>query len=173
MPRNKITEGMAETAAELPDLTAQQMKFVEGILAGKTASDAYRAAYDTSSMANTTVWREASVLRSDQKVAQWLSAARQAGLGSAVVTYEGHVRELERIREIALNSGNIGAAVQAEQIRGKAAGLHVEQVRDVTDRFDPAQTIREIAQHSPELAASLAAQHGVTLDVGQQGATKH
>lgn len=171
MPRQKLTA--STEAAELPDLTAQQMKFVEGILAGKTASDAYRAAYDTSNMAPNSIWVKASELRSNVKVTVWLSAARQAGLGSATVTYEGHVRELERIREIALSSGNIGAAVQAEQIRGKAAGLHVEQVRDVTERFDPAQTIRDIAQHSPELAASLAAQHGISLDMGQHDATKH
>lgn len=171
MPRQKITAGTA-WAADLPDLTAQQQMFVEGILSGKTASDAYRAAYNTESMAARTVWAEASRLRSNPAVAAWITAARIAGLGSAVVTYESHVRELERIKEIALESGNIGAAVQAEQIRGKAAGLHVDQVRDITDRHDPAQTLREIAVHSPELAASLAAVHGIEL-AAEAGATKH
>lgn len=171
MPRQKIT-GQAEAAADLPDLTAQQQKFVEGILAGKTASDAYRAAYDCSNMGQNTIWVKASVLRNSDTVTVWLSAARQAHLGTAVLTYDNHLRELERLREIALKTGNVGAAVQAEQIRGKVAGHHVDQVRDVTDRFDPAQTIREIAAHSPELAASLAAANGIAFDIAE-GLTKH
>lgn len=172
MARRKISDEIATAAIELPDLTAQQQKFVEGILSGKTASDAYRAAYDCSNMLNNSIWCAASKLRSEAKVEQWIAQARIAGLGSASVTFEGHIRELERLKEIALKSGNIGAAVQAEQIRGKAAGHHVDQIRDVTDRFDPVQTIREIAAHSPELAASLAAQHGIEL-AADAGATKH
>jgi phage terminase small subunit len=172
MARRKITDEIKQAAAELPQLTAQQQKFVEGILAGKTATDAYRAAYDCSNMLASSVWSNASKLCSDVKVAQWMSAARQACLGTATVTFENHMQQLERLREIALTSGNIGAAVQAEQIRGKAAGHHVDQIRDVTERHDPVQTIREIAQHAPDLAASLAAQHGITLDV-TDGATKH
>lgn len=172
MARRKITAETAQAAAELPELTDKQQKFVEGLLAGKTGADAYRAAYDCSSMMNSTVIANASRLRADGNVAAWLSAARQAGLGTAVVTFENHIRELERLREIALSSGNIGAAVQAEQIRGKAAGHHIDQVRDVTERHDPAQTIRDIAQHAPELAAALAAQHGISLDLAE-GATKH
>lgn len=173
MARRKITDSaIAAAAEELPELTAAQHKFVEGLLSGKTGADAYRAAYDCSNMLGATVIAQASRLRADHKIDAWLSAGRQAHLGTAVVTFESHIRELERLKEIALKSGNVGAAVQAEQIRGKAAGHHVDQVRDVTERHDPAQTIRDIAQHAPELAASLAAQHGISLDLSE-GATKH
>lgn len=171
MARRKITEGIAIAGAELPDLTAQQQKFVEGILSGKTASDAYRAAYDCSNMLANSIWCNASKLRSDEKVAQWIAQARIAGLGSATVTYEGHLRELERLKELALNAGNLGAAVQAEQIRGKVAGHHVEQVRDVTERHDPVQTVREIAALTGIDPHILAAKHGITLP--DEGATKH
>lgn len=171
MPQAKKTAPLQEDG-ELPELTAQQQKFVKHILDGKTASDAYRAAYSTEDMAERTIWAEASRLRAHRGVAAWLSAARKAGLGTAIVTHQAHVQQLERIREIALETGNIGAAVQAETARGKASGHYVEQVRDVTDRHDPVQTIREIAAHSPELAASLAAQHGISLD-NLSGVTKH
>lgn len=171
MPQNKKTEPQQELE-EIPELTHQQQKFVEGILAGRTASDAYRAAYDCSNMQQRTIWAESSRLRANPAVTAWLSAARKAGMGSAVLTHESHLRELERIREIALESGNIGAAVQAETARGKASGHYVEQVRDVTDRHDPVQTLREIAQQSPELAASLAAQNGIDFDP-HAGVTKH
>lgn len=172
MPRQKITEGIKIDAENLPDLTDNQMKFVEGVLAGKTASDAYRAAYDCSGSTNNTIWCEASKLNSNPKVSQWLAAARIAGLGSAVVTFEGHVRQLERIREVALKTGNVGAAVQAEQIRGKAAGLHVDQVRDVTDRHDAAQTIQQLAELTGADPHAIAAKYGVSLPV-DAGATKH
>jgi hypothetical protein len=172
MARRKITEQQAATAAELPELTGKQQKFVEGLLAGKTGADAYRQAYDCSNMASSTVIANASRLRADDNIAAWLSAGRQAHLGTAIVTFEGHLRELERLKEIALKSGNVGAAVQAEQLRGKVAGHHVDQIRDVTERHDPAQTIREIAAHSPDLAAALAAANGIAFDPAE-GLTKH
>lgn len=162
MARRKITEGVEPLdASDLPDLTPQQLKFVEGILAGKTASDAYRAAYDCSNSGRNTVWVESSRLRSHPNVALWLAAARKAHLGTAVLTKDMHLQELERLREIALDSGNVGAAVQAEQIRGKVAGHHIERIQDVTDELDPVATLRQIEKINPDLAASLAAQHGI------------
>lgn len=164
--RRKITEG-EQSDDELPELTDQQRKFVEGVLAGKTASDAYRAAYDCSHSGDPTIWVNASRLRADANVALWLSAARKAGLSRAVVTLEGHIGELERLREIALESGNVGAAVQAEQLRGKASGHYTEQFRDMT--MDVSETLREIARSSPELAAQLAKDNGIEW----QGETQH
>lgn len=173
MARRKITDGIDLSAAkDLPDLTAQQMEFVRHILAGKTASDAYRAAYDTSEMLTKTVWAEASRLRSHPGVTAWLAAARKAHLGTAVLTKEAHMQELERLREIALDSGNVGAAVQAEQLRGKVAGHHIEKVQDVTDRTDTHRTLDEIAAHAPDLAASLAAANGIEWKPSQ-GQTRH
>ena len=153
MARRKITpEALPE---ELPELTQQQMRFVEGLLAGKTASDAYRGAYDCSNMLPSSVWCAASKLCADTKVKQWLSAARQAYLGSATVTLEGHLRELERLKEIALTTGNVGAAVQAEQLRGKAAGHYVEQYADLTVS-DPEVILRRMHELDPLLAVRMA-----------------
>lgn len=173
MPQNLKTAPISEVA-ELPELTAQQLEFVRHLLAGKTASDAYRASYDTENMQNPTIWVEASRLRSHPNVAIWLAAARKAKLGTAVLTKEQHMQELERLREIALDSGNIGAAVQAEQTRGKVAGHHVERVQDVTDQMDPIATLRQIEQqHGPEIAASLAAKHGFKDWKPSESETRH
>lgn len=141
----------------LPDLTANQTAFVHHILAGKTASDAYRAAYDCSGMASNSIWVEASRVRSSPNVSLWLAQARKAGLSSAICTLGDHVAELQRLKELALESGNVGAAVQAEQLRGKAAGHYVEQFRELKDQ-DPAETLKEIAALSPDLARQLAKQ---------------
>lgn len=156
MSRRKLTDAL-EDGEELPDLTDQQMHFVECLLAGKSASDAYRAAYNTQNCTNRTIWAAASRLRADCNVATWLSAARKAGLGRAAVTLEGHVAELERLREIALETGNVGAAVQAEQLRGKASGHYTENLRlEVTD---PVNILDQIRKENPALADMLANEH--------------
>lgn len=158
MAQRKLTKPQ-EPTDDLPALTEQQNKFVEGILSGKTASDAYRSAYDCSNSQDNTVWVNASRLRSDANVSLWLSAARKAGLGRAVVTLEGHVNELERLREIALDTGNVGAAVQAEQLRGKASGHYTDNIRLIDE--DPAEMLKQIASLSPALAAQLAKDNGI------------
>ena len=170
MPRGLKTD-VQPGIEDLPDLTPQQCKFVGGVLSGKTAADAYRSAYDCSGSGENTVWVEASRLRNHTSIALWLSEARKACLGAATVTLEGHLRELERIKEIALQSGNIGAAVQAEQCRGKAAGHYVEQIRDITDH-DPSRTLTEIATHNPDLAASLAKAHNIPWEQ-DEATTRH
>jgi hypothetical protein len=174
MARRKITdiEDLAATADDLPDLTDQQMTFVRHMLAGKSATEAYKLSYDVSTMSPNCIWGAASTLRHHKGVSKWLHAARTAALGAGVVTLEGHIAELERLREIAIASGNVGAAVQAEQIRGKAQGLHVDRIADVTEQFDPTRTLQDIARTAPDLAASLAAEHGIEWSAGE-GVTKH
>ena len=43
------------------------------------------------------------------------------------MTYEGHLAELERLREAALKKGSFSSAVNAEANRGKAAGLYIDR----------------------------------------------
>lgn len=169
MAQRKITAPVE--AAELPDLTAQQHEFVRHLLAGKTGADAYRAAYDVEGTSPASVIAQASRLRANVNVSAWLAAGREAHLGTAVLTRESHMAELERLKEIALKTGNVGAAVQAEQLRGKVAGHQVDTVRDITP-LDVTQTLKDIATASPDLAAALAAQHGIEWKADEH-ATKH
>lgn len=164
MAQRKITSAKVADD-ELPELTVQQSKFVEGLLSGKTASDAYRAAYDCSNSKPTTIWVEASKLRNHTNVALWLSVARKAELGHAKVTLDQHVKRLDRLQELCVSSGNLGAAVQAEQLIGKAMGHYTEKLQvSVTDPLD---TLKEIEKISPELARQLAAEEGISWE------TKH
>lgn len=114
---------------QLPELTPKQLAFVMALLKGKTASDAYREAYDYAGMAANSIWVAASRLRADAKVALWLRHYQLAALNEGKVTLEGHISELTRLREQALDVKQVAAAVQAEHYRGKAAGLYEDRLR--------------------------------------------
>ena len=61
-----------------PDkLTGKQTLFVQGILKGLSQSDAYRAAYNCTNMADNSVWREASVLFANPKVSARIKAGQR------------------------------------------------------------------------------------------------
>lgn len=156
MARRKVTKpnDLADLSGDLPDLTDQQMNFVRGILEGLTGADAYRRAYDCSSMQQNTIWAAASRLRNDREVDAWLYAARQAHLGSQVVTKENHLAELERLKAIAVRTGNVGAAVQAEQLRGKVQGHYIERF-EIDMPADPNAYLEELARIAPELSKRL------------------
>lgn len=162
MPQRKITEPLAETADDLPDLTAQQMEFVRAILAGKTGVDAYRHAYDARDMLPSTAIAAASRLRAQANISAWLTAARHAHLGTAVLTREQHMQELESIREGCKASGNWGAALGAEVARGKVAGHQIERIADVTEGLDPFVALRNIARDmGDDIAKQAAAKAGL------------
>jgi len=153
--RRKITD--VEELDDLPQLTENQMMFVKGILDGKTGSDAYRAAYNCENMKPETIWAAASRLRHDTKVSAWLEAAQEAEMASAKRTIEQHINRLDRLQAIALRTGNVGAAVQAEQLIGKASGHYTDQID--LKISDPNAVLEEIRKHSPELAEALAREH--------------
>ena len=44
-----------------------------------------------------------------------------------MVTFDGHLAELDRIKELALKKGSFSSAVNAETNRGKAAGLYIDR----------------------------------------------
>lgn len=176
MPQRQITK--PADARELPDLTGQQQEFVRHLLAGKTGADAYRLAYDCSNSSSATIIAHASRLRADANVSAWLAAGREAHLGTAILTRESHMAELERLKEIAIKTGNVGAAVQAEQLRGKVAGHQVDRIADVTAEQDPFEMLRAIARDMGEdVAKQAAAKSGLTWPIpaklDREGATKH
>lgn len=146
--------------ADLPELTESQRKFVEGILAGKSAIDAYTAAYNCENSARKTLWTEASRAKHHPKIALWISAARQAGLGNPKINRDQHIQRLERLSELCVLSGNMGAAVQAEQLIGKASGHYTEKLE--VSGADPLATLEDIAKEFGEdVAAAIASTAGM------------
>ena len=60
-------------------------------------------------------------------VAQYLGKLKEERLKKFEVSYENHVAELARIKELALKKGSFSSAVNAETNRGKAAGLYIDR----------------------------------------------
>jgi len=118
----------------LPDLTESQYQFVLGLLAGKAATDAYREAYEAIGWTPNALAVEASRLKSNPKISLWLNRLKAQQAHEGAYTLQDHVEELDRLRDIAEQSGNIGAAVQAAQLKGKALGMYVDRYKDETPR---------------------------------------
>lgn len=146
--RRMITKVKEE--GTLPDLTPQQHAFVEAKLSGKNGTEAYAAAYDVTNWSRAAVQVEASRLAANPKIGLWLSAGRMAGLASSCgPTMQEHIAELDRIKEIALKTGNVGAAAQCEQLRGKVMGHYTERV-ELTQE-EPSVVWARLVQIMPEL----------------------
>jgi len=60
-------------------------------------------------------------------VVKYIGQLREERLRKHAVTYDGHVAELDRIKNLALKKGSFSSAVNAETNRGKAAGLYIER----------------------------------------------
>ena len=114
--------------ARAQDLTDNQRNFFEAYLVnGRNASKAYREAYNTTNMSANAVQVEASRLLKHPNVAKALDAAEAAAQEAANITLETHVVELDRLKRAAEKDKIHGAAVRAEELRGKATGLYVER----------------------------------------------
>ena len=60
-------------------------------------------------------------------VAAYIGKLKEERLKKFEVSYENHVAELARIKEMALKKGSFSSAVNAETNRGKAAGLYIDR----------------------------------------------
>ena len=112
-------------------LTEMQMRFAEFIVFGgpdgpMTQSEAAVAAGYSPNRAR----QEGSELlnpRLSPLVVQYVGRLKEERLKKFEVSYEGHVAELARIKEMALKKGSFSSAVNAETNRGKAAGLYIDR----------------------------------------------
>jgi nitrous oxidase accessory protein NosD len=62
------------------------------------------------------------------KITSRITAIRTPSLVVAALTLEGHLSELNRLKNIALDANKPEAAIRAEELRGKAAGLYITKV---------------------------------------------
>ena len=112
-------------------LTEMQMRFAEFVVFGGTdgpmtqGEAAIAAGYSTKRARS-----EGSELlnpRLSPLVVQYVGKLKEERLKKFAVSYDEHVAELARIKELALKKGSFSSAVNAETNRGKAAGLYIER----------------------------------------------
>jgi hypothetical protein len=114
------------TARKPLSLTAKQRAFVAYRIAHPTATDsecALAAGYspnDTSGGAR---------IAGHPAVISALESARAVTMAQAGLSRESHLNELARLRDRAVQSEQIGAAVTAEVHRGKVGGFYEKKVR--------------------------------------------
>ena len=116
-------------------MTPKQENFCLAYLETGNASEAYRRAYDAGRMKAETIHRKAFGLLEQGKITARLQELRQPAVEAAQVTLTDHLRQLEDLRDKALEAEQFGPAIMAEINRGKAAGLYVERSETVTKSF--------------------------------------
>jgi len=69
-------------------------------------------------------------------VVDYIGKLREEKLQKYMVTFDGHIAELDRIKELALKKGSFSSAVNAETNRGKAAGLYIDSKNNKTSKLE-------------------------------------
>ena len=126
------------------NLTTKQNRFCEEVVSGKTQAEAYRVAYSSQDMADTTIWSKASELMANGKVTARVAELRAPVIEEAKLTLAAHLNNLLEIRESAVEDRNWSAAVSAETARGKAAGLHTGKAIINIETASPKVTVIEL-----------------------------
>ena len=112
---------------------ARHERFAQHLAKGMTGDEAYKEAGYRPNRNN------ASRLKAKEIIQERVRELQDVGAQRAEMTFEGHLRTLEELRDKAVEIGQISAAVQAEQLRGKAHGYYVDRHlvdathREVTD----------------------------------------
>jgi phage terminase small subunit len=114
-------------------LTAKQQAFVAYKLAHPGATDAEAARAAGYSPTDSGI---ASKTANHPAVVAALQAHTALVMAQASLSREGHLNELERLREKAIEAGQLSAAITAEVHRGKVGGYYEDKVRLITDRIN-------------------------------------
>jgi hypothetical protein len=92
------------------------------------ATEAYRQAYKPINIEGNANCVKAQHVLVNPKIIARIAELKAPAIAAAQITYEGHVAKLQQLRELAEASGNYPAAIRAEELRGKVAGLYVDRV---------------------------------------------
>jgi phage terminase small subunit len=116
------------------NLTAKQEVFCKEIVSGKNQSEAYREAYNSGGMLDSTINSKAYLLMEKGYIRARINELREPVIKEAKLTLAAHLNNLLEIRESACRDSHWSAAVAAETARGKAAGLHTNKTAvEITD----------------------------------------
>lgn len=105
-------------------ITSKREKFCQQLALGKTKTEAYSEAFDTTNMNRRTVAKRASELSQVEAVAERIDELQTEIEQELKYTAKQSFDEFERIRRDAVNCGALLVALRAEELKGKLAGLY-------------------------------------------------
>ena len=107
-------------------LTPKQEAFVQNIIQGMSQADAYRSAYSSKKMSDNAIYREASLLMSNPKVAQRLSELREKLVKPSIMSAQ---ERLEWLTEVIKNEEeSMTDRLRASDQMNKMQGEYVQKV---------------------------------------------
>jgi len=118
------------------ELTEKQRKFAENVVAGMNLSDAYRAAYDASSMKPATVHKRACELMTHGKVTGCVEAlAGEMRRRSEASTVSDRDMLVTLLRKWSKGEDSATSSqLRAAELLGKACGLYRDVIEDHRER---------------------------------------
>lgn len=139
-PKTRVRTGINV----LTGLTEKQEAFAQAVASGSNLSDAYRSSYEASGMADSTIWTQASLLLSNQKVtARLMVLNSEKEQQRRMMSVSRAERVLQRLEGLADNALTESVRVRANELLGKTAGLFTDQI-EVTDNTE--RTLDQVQQ---------------------------
>ena len=106
-------------------LTPKQEEFVKNIIEGMSQADAYRSAYSCKNMSDNAIYREASLLMSNPKIAQRLAEITERADTPKIMCAQ---KRLEWLTEVINGENDINAKLKAVDLMNKMQGEYVTKV---------------------------------------------
>lgn len=123
-------------------LTPQREAFAVALASGMSQAEAYRQAFPKSAnWSPSALHSQASRLAADPKVAARVRAIRAPVVEAAECTLQEHLAHLKHLRDLAEQTGDIKAAIKAEELRGKVSGHYSERVELSGPGGGPVQSV--------------------------------
>lgn len=115
-------------AQNLPSLTVQQNAFVFHLFTDSIGdrAKAYKLSYDCKNSSEKTIYEEASKLLKHPKITPWIAYYEQSlqefQENEIKYTRQDFFNDLDRIRAKTEDTRNVGVALKAVELKGKASG---------------------------------------------------
>ena len=109
-------------------LTAKQELFVQKIIEGMSQADAYRSAYSCKNMSDNAIYREASLLMSNPKVAQRISELRGELAKPSIMSAQERLEWLTRFVNTGVEFTLSSEKIRAIDVMNKMTGEYVTKV---------------------------------------------
>jgi phage terminase small subunit len=106
-------------------LTAKQEAFAVNIVEGMNQADAYRSAYSAKNMSDNAIYREASLLVSNPKIAQRIAELREELSKPTIMTAQ---KRLEWLTELINSEEDVNAKLKAIDIMNKMQGEYTQKI---------------------------------------------